>query len=119
MTFFGFENDTALVYKNLDVVIVPSEIPDPLPRSVMEAMARGIPVLGYPAGGIPEMIVDQETGFLVKDGEAFLKALKALKDDPQMLSGMTAMARKKITQEFSLENLHTQITKLYSNVLAR
>lgn len=53
----------------VDMAAVPSRWPDPLPRSVMEAMAAGKPVVGYRTGGIPEMIVDGETGFMVEPGD--------------------------------------------------
>ena len=43
--------------------------PDPLPRTAMEAMAAGRPVVGYQTGGVPEMVVDGETGFLVEPGD--------------------------------------------------
>ncbi len=53
----------------VDVAAVPSRWPDPLPRSVMEAMAAGRPVVAYRTGGIPEMIIEGETGFMVEPGD--------------------------------------------------
>ena len=53
----------------VDVAAVTTLWPDPLPRVVMEAMAVGRPVAGYGGGGVPEMVVDGETGILCEPGD--------------------------------------------------
>lgn len=60
-----FREDVADVLAGLDVFVLPSMLPDPLPTVVLEAMAAGKPVIGTRMGGVPEMVVDdgeQETG---------------------------------------------------------
>ena len=116
VSFEGFIDDREMLYQGLDVVVVPSETPDPLPRAVMESMARGIPVFGYPAGGIHEMITDQATGFLVKDTESFMKALTFITDNPDKRAVLITQARHKITQEFTIEGLHDATHQLYTTI---
>jgi glycosyltransferase involved in cell wall biosynthesis len=53
----------------VDVVTLPTLWPDPLPRAVMEAMAAGRAVVAYADGGVPEMVVDGETGVLCRPGD--------------------------------------------------
>ena len=53
----------------VDVAAITTLWPDPLPRVVMEAMAVGKPVGGYAGGGVPEMVVDGETGLLCAPGD--------------------------------------------------
>ena len=53
----------------VDVAAVTTLWPDPLPRVVMEAMAMCKPVVGYSGGGVPEMVVDGETGLLCASGD--------------------------------------------------
>lgn len=53
----------------VDVAAITTLWPDPLPRVVMEAMAVGIPVAGYSGGGVPEMVVEGETGLLSEPGD--------------------------------------------------
>lgn len=113
VSFLGFIDNPEKVYEGLDVVVVPSQIPDPLPRSVMEPMARGIPVMGYPAGGIPEMIEDGGTGFLVSDATSFSSALNALAQNREII---IKQAREKISREFSMETLYRELDKTYENV---
>lgn len=114
--FTGFIDNAKALYEGIDITCVPSKTPDPLPRSVMESMARGIPVLGYPAGGIFEMIEDGQTGFLVKDETQFKSALQQITDNPEKLKSMTTAAQEKIAQEFTIENLHSEMFELYRDL---
>ena len=57
-------------YAGIDVLLITSRIPDPAPLVVPEAMSAGVIVAGYPAGGIPDMIENGRTGFLVETGAA-------------------------------------------------
>ena len=75
------------IYRGLDVVAVPSSVPDPFPRAVMEALSLGIPVVGYPAGGIPDMIHDRETGYLVTSADTFVEAIADLTGTVVTLDG--------------------------------
>ena len=63
-TFHGFVPDLRERLAGLDVLVQPSRA-DNLPLSVLEAMAAGLPVVGTRVGGIPELVVDGETGILV------------------------------------------------------
>ena len=113
VTFTGFIDNPIDLYKNIDITAVPSKTPDPLPRSVMESMARGIPVFGYPAGGIFEMIDDKETGFLVDNANKFIEAIAYINSNENAMNDMTDKAKVKIENEFSIPNLHQGITALY------
>lgn len=113
--FTGFIADPDLVYKNIDLVVVPSQVPDPLPRSVMEAMARKIPVMGYPAGGIGEMILDYKTGFMVNNSDNFIKALKFIVDNPEKIQVISESAVNHIKNNFSIQNLYQKMNDIYKN----
>jgi glycosyltransferase involved in cell wall biosynthesis len=56
---------SADLYRVVDVVAVPSIWEEPLPRTLLEAFAYGLPVLGSTRGGIPEVLKSGETGYLV------------------------------------------------------
>lgn len=101
------------VYRDIDIMCVPSTTPDPLPRSVMEAMGRGLPVVATRSGGIPEMIVDGESGFLVDDVEALAGALIRLAGDPALRARIGEFARQRCLDMFTLATLHRETSRIY------
>ena len=64
ITIVPFFENIELVYKKIDVVIVPSVFDDPFPTTVLEGMFFSKPIIGTNVGGIPEMIEDEITGFI-------------------------------------------------------
>jgi len=64
ITFLGWQEDIGDVFSQLDLLVVPSTDIDSTPRVVIEAFSGGLPVVAFPAGGIPENIEDGRTGFL-------------------------------------------------------
>ena len=63
-------DDLAALLSGLDVVVHASVLPDSLPTTVIEAMALGKPVVATALGGVPELIRDAETGFLIPPDDA-------------------------------------------------
>jgi glycosyltransferase involved in cell wall biosynthesis len=116
--FEGFIDDPRRVYDGVDVVCVPSHIPDPLPRAVMEAMSYGVPVIAFPTGGIPEMIENGKSGFFVRNAADFVAAIKRLLDDWSIASSITDQARRKISAQFTLDLLYKKQTALYDSLLS-
>ncbi len=111
--FTGHISNPESVYQGLDIVVVPSEIPDPLPRSVMEAMAQGLIVFGYPAGGITDMIDDGDSGYLVSDQTSFCRALEQVTLDTKKRQFISMNAREKILSKFTIENLFFSVFNVY------
>jgi len=88
----------------VDMAAVPSLWPDPLPRTVMEAMAVGRPVVAYGCGGVPEMIDEGETGFMVEPGdrEGLAERMVRLARDQELRFRFGAAAGAKAQAEFSV-----------------
>jgi glycosyltransferase involved in cell wall biosynthesis len=63
--YIGLVNDMDLFYKSIDLLILPSQQPDPLPTVVLEAMQYGLPVVATAQGGALEMVVEMETGIFI------------------------------------------------------
>ena len=61
----GFREDTANIEKIMDIYVLPSIRYDSFPTVVLEAMRMGKPVVAYKCGGVEEMIIDNENGFLI------------------------------------------------------
>lgn len=84
-------------YGRADAAVVPS-FWDNSPNTVYEAMAADLPVVGSSVGGIPELIRDGETGFLVPahDWRSISDRILRLRDDPELRRRMGLAARKRI-----------------------
>lgn len=113
------QGELEAIYQGIDVNLVPSKTPDPLPRSVMEAMAIGVPVIGYPAGGILDMILDGETGYLARNAEEFLSALQRLTASQDAYERIRRNSLERILREFSIAALHQSMTEAYKQIAGR
>ncbi len=88
-----------------DVVVMTTLSPDPLPRVVLEAMAACRPVVAFAGGGVPEMVLDGETGYLVRTGDlhGLSERLVQLAGDSELRQRLGAAGRKRAADCFSLE----------------
>ena len=117
--FTGFLSDTRIVTSLLDIVLVPSIIPEACPRTIIEAMAVGKPVIATPLGGSKELVTP-ETGILVppEDASAVADAIATLASDQERLAAMGNAARNRAVQLFSSEK-NTALTEIvYTELLA-
>ena len=85
------------LYDDAAVIVLPS-YREGLPLAVLEAMAHGRPVVATRVGGIPELVEDGVTGFLVEPGDcnALRAALQRLLGDPELRRRMGAEARRRV-----------------------
>lgn len=99
--FLGWQGHSALpaLYQQADILVLPSHS-EALGRSVMEAMACGLPVVASRVGGIVDLVEDGQTGFLVPPGDS--KALKEkislLVANPDLRTQMGTRARSRIEE---------------------
>lgn len=119
VTFDGFVSEPDAVYRGVNVVCVPSVLPDPLPRSVMEAMGRSLVVIAAPCGGIPEMIDHGKTGFLAGTPNEVANHFIALARNPALRHEIGENAAAACRVKFDIAVLHTRITEVYDSVAVR
>jgi glycosyltransferase involved in cell wall biosynthesis len=105
-------------WKRASLGIVPSHFPDPCPTVALEAMATGVPIVGSRIGGLPDLVVDGETGLLVEAGDsAALRAAlcRVLQDEP----GRKRMARAaaKRAPQFMASAVIPRIEAVYQRVV--
>jgi colanic acid/amylovoran biosynthesis glycosyltransferase len=89
----------------LPSVIDPDGGMDNLPTVIMEAMATGLPVVSTNIGGIPEMVIENETGFLVQPGDvsAMADAIQLVINDPSLAQRLGQFGYQRARQLFSIE----------------
>jgi glycosyltransferase involved in cell wall biosynthesis len=92
-----------------------------MPMSALEAMAAGLPVVASAVGGVPEMVVDGETGFLVdpEDAPALRVALDRLLADPSLRRRFGEAGRRRAAETFALPRWQAAHLDLYTELLAQ
>ena len=101
--FPGFAADVRPYLEDFDVVVLPSVYPDPLPRTVIEGMAYGCPVIAFNVGGVGEMVRDGETGTLMgaaPSPEELADVMLAYLRDPGRVRREGAQARDSVIEAF-------------------
>ncbi len=91
------------------------------PTVIMAASASGMPVISTWHAGIPEVVEDKVTGYLVaeKDVSALTKRMVMLYDQPELWNNIGSAGRKKMKKEFSREALNSSLQKIYNSVLEK
>jgi colanic acid/amylovoran biosynthesis glycosyltransferase len=92
-----------------------------IPVSIMEAMACGLPVLSTHHSGIPELVLDGETGFLVpeRDPEALAARLATLAGSPAAWPTMGRAGRDHVERQYDVHRLNDRLVRLYEELLGR
>lgn len=106
IVFVGYRTDSEAIYKLLDVFVLPSTRPDPLPTVVLEAMATGKPIVGYRHGGVCEMVKDGYNGLLADVGvpRDLAKKIEHILTNPALRKSMGDRSRNRLLEKFSLES---------------
>jgi glycosyltransferase involved in cell wall biosynthesis len=117
--FEGWRPDGADALAEFDVVCVPSRA-EPYGTVAAEAAARGVPVVATTAGGLPEVVVDGETGTLVPPGNpaALAAAIGPLLDDRALRARLGGQARARALERFAPEPFADAVDRLLREVAA-
>lgn len=118
--FTGRREDVAALTADLDVAVLPS-LREAQGISILEAMARRIPVVASAVGGIPEVVADGVSGFLVPpaDPVALAAAISRLASSPALRSRMGESGYRIVAERFSMEAHVRQIEAVYDEELSR
>jgi glycosyltransferase involved in cell wall biosynthesis len=116
----GQRDDPDLLLRAADFFLLPSAR-EGLPLSILEAQATKVPVLAAPTAGIPEVVVDGETGFLIAAGDApgYAHRIRALLENAELYHRVAEQARAKTTRERSWESHCERIIELYRELFDR
>lgn len=102
----GFRKDAVALGGACTVCVMPSLRREGLPKAVIEAMAHGIPAVVTNVGGLPEIVENGKSGFVLKpnDPGAFAEAIQFFMDRPEDLKTYGKNAAKRIASHFSARN---------------
>ena len=115
----GERNDVPELLAASDIFVLSSRS-EGLPLSILEAMAAGLPVVATTVGGVPELVLEGETGLLVPPGDpqALAGAIERLLDDSTLRGRLGAAGRIRVEERFDLVSTRQAHLDLYSTLLA-
>jgi glycosyltransferase involved in cell wall biosynthesis len=120
VSLLGLRTDVPQILTAIDVAALSSDY-EGSPLSVMEYMEAGKPVVATRVGGIPDLVVDGETGLLTEpqDPAALAAAVGQLLRDPARARGMGTAGRERRRREFTIEATAQRIGDLYLDLRRR
>jgi glycosyltransferase involved in cell wall biosynthesis len=111
----GWRDDVGAVLADLDLLIVPSNYLEATTRVIMEAYSAGVPVTAYANGGIPEVVENGVTGFLVPECTPEALAEKIVAVTGLDLPAVAQHARAEWEKKFNVERYRTQMLDLIAS----
>lgn len=103
--------------RETDIFVLPS-YGEGMPMSILEAMSYSVPVVSTTVGGIPELVSDGETGFLIEPGDldALYRKLKCLIQDKELRKKFGEKARQFVASRHNLKFITQQIDQIYNSL---
>lgn len=119
VTFLEWQTNVWPLLARWDIFVQPS-LEEGFGMAALEAMAAGLPVVGTSTGGLPELIEDGCTGYVVPPADALALAgrLRDLLTHPARRRAMGAAARARVRERFSAERMAAEISAIYDEVLS-
>jgi glycosyltransferase involved in cell wall biosynthesis len=116
--FYGYQENPRPFYAMCDIFML-SSVTEGLSNSILEAMAMGLPTVVTKVGGNEELVIDGQTGHLVRQGDAagLAQAVIALAQHDQARRAMGRAGRRRVEREFSFAGRLQRIESLYERVV--
>jgi len=115
--FAGFRKNVPELLSSFDLFVLPS-LSEGLPTVILEAMWAGVPVIATDIGGIPEIVTDGETGFLVKpkDPDALIEKMILYLRDRALRRQISYRAKEFVVKNFSVEQKVLRLNQIYTKL---
>lgn len=118
--FIGWiqEEKKTLIYQSVDILALPSHN-EGLPYVVIEALASGLPIIATSVGGIPEVVIHGENGYIIEPGDSRSLAgyILALAGDSNLRLTMSEHNRQRATERYSTDAALGRLEGLFDQVL--
>lgn len=119
VTLAGFRRDVPEILSLLQASVLSSLAGEGFSGVLRESMAMKVPVVSTDVGGNRELVLDGETGLLVRPGnaQALAQAIRRLMDDPGLAARLAAAAQAKVVNNYSLEKMVEKTMDVYRELL--
>lgn len=116
--FLGSRDDVAELMAASDIYVLATNW-EGLPRSIIEALRAGLPVVATDLAGVPELVTHDDNGYLVERGdvEELAEMLGRLVADAELRARMGARSRERYEAEFTFERMYRGTVGVYESVL--
>lgn len=116
--FLGKQEEVYFFLSLGDIFLMPSQT-ESFGLAALEAMACGLPCISSNAGGLPELNIHGETGYLapVGDVEQMSSQVLQILSNPSLKEALSQQARKRALENFHADSIIPQYTQLYEEVL--
>ena len=116
--FLSWQRDLSPLFRSWDIFAMPS-LEEGFGLSALEAMAAGLPVVASAVGGLPELVDDSKTGYLVpaEDVAELARCLRLLILNPAQRVAMGAAGRERVRKHFSADRMVREIKLIYNSLL--
>lgn len=118
VSYKGWREDVSTIYSEIELLIVPSQWPEPFGRIAAEALQAGVPCVASNTGGLAEVLGD--SGVLVsdyRDVEEWCRVVRKVMGDPELRGRITKDGRRRGRNRFSEEVLLPQWGEMISGVI--
>lgn len=118
--FLGFREDVPRILASFDLFVLSSHL-EGMGSSLLDAMASRLPIVATRTGGIPEVVIDGETGLLVppRDPAALAQAILTLYHDREMAGRLAERGFEVVHEKFSAEAMAWRVIDLYEQFAHR
>ena len=117
--FLGFRQDIAEILSQVQIFALISNW-EGLPCTIIEAMRAGLPVVASDVGGVKEIVIENQTGYVIppKDVKTLRQKLAYLIENESARTSMGILARQKYESELTFQHMYRNTLAVYENVLA-
>jgi glycosyltransferase involved in cell wall biosynthesis len=119
VTMLGERKDIANILNALDVFALTSSS-EGIPMTILEAMAASLPIIATNVGGIPQVVINEVTGLLVKnqDKNGLVEAIKRLFESPELQKRLGEEGHLFLKNNYSINQVATKYENAYLNLEA-
>lgn len=120
VSFLGFRQDIAEILAEVQIYTLISNW-EGLPCTIIEAMRAGLPVVASDVGGVKEIVLDEQTGYVVPRGDvvALKQKLSYLLNNEQARISMGIMGRQKYESQLTFGHMYDKTISVYQTAIAQ
>jgi glycosyltransferase involved in cell wall biosynthesis len=118
VTIVDFQEDIWKIYDSIDISVIPSIEPETFGLVATESMLSNLPVIASNLGGLSEVVVNNETGFLIESNNSnqLEEKMELLINEPELRKIFGENGKKRVEENFSTNKFISEFEKVYKDL---